>query len=197
MSREVLALAWPVMLSMGLGTLFTLVDAFWVGRLGPTALAAVAPAQFAAWVLWAIGAILETGNAADRIDLRVDQKSRVTTATSELARNIVKYAGSGQFSVNRIEDGERTGVQIVARDRGPGIADVPAALRDHYSTGGTLGLGLPGVKRLMDELEVDSKPGKGTTVTATLWDRAPTRPRRRVTRATTLPRCSRSPIRPA
>lgn len=112
----------------------------------------------------------------------------VSTAASEVSRNIVKYAGSGQFSVNRIEDGERIGVQIVARDRGPGIADVPAALRDHYSTGGTLGLGLPGVKRLMDELIVDSQPSKGTTVTATLWGGEPAGPRRRVAGAAAVRR---------
>ena len=107
----------------------------------------------------------------------------VSTAASELSRNIIKYAGTGQFSVTRVEDDGRTGVRIVARDRGPGIADVPAALRDHYSTGGTLGLGLPGVRRLMDELAVDSERGKGTTITATLWSSEPPQTRRLSTRA--------------
>lgn len=97
------------------------------------------------------------------------QVNAVATAASELARNIVKYAGAGQLSVRKVTDDAGIGVRIVASDRGPGIADVATALRDHYSTGGTLGLGLPGVKRLMDELVVESEPGKGTKITATSW----------------------------
>ena len=105
--------------------------------------------------------------------------SAVSTAASEVSRNIVKYAGSGQFSVAQVEEDGRLGVRVVASDRGPGIADVPSALRDHYSTGGTLGLGLPGVKRLMDDLRIETTPGRGTTVTATIWDSGSAVPMRR------------------
>jgi anti-sigma regulatory factor (Ser/Thr protein kinase) len=111
------------------------------------------------------------------------QVSAVATATSELARNIVKYAGTGNLAVSRIDDGEVVGIRIVASDRGPGIENVDSALSDHYSTGGTLGLGLPGVRRLMDEVKIETTSGRGTKVTATLW----TRGHRRVRRTTNRP----------
>lgn len=95
--------------------------------------------------------------------------TRVVTAASELARNILKYAESGHISHSKLVDGAKLGVEVVARDTGPGIADVDQALADNYSSSGTLGLGLPGVKRLVDEFEVNSEVGAGTTVAFKVW----------------------------
>jgi RNA polymerase sigma factor (sigma-70 family) len=92
----------------------------------------------------------------------------LATAVSEVARNIVRFAGAGEVVIELI-DGPRPGVQIVARDAGPGILDVDLALTDGYSTYDGLGLGLPGARRLMDEFAVASEPGRGTTVTMTKW----------------------------
>lgn len=114
-------------------------------------------------------AVAMTVAVARRAGLDPRRVSVISTAVSELARNIVKYAGSGKLSVETIEEGGRRGLRVIAQDRGPGISDVEAALRDHYSTGGTLGLGLPGVRRLMDDLRIESLAGRGTTVTAVLW----------------------------
>jgi anti-sigma regulatory factor (Ser/Thr protein kinase) len=85
-----------------------------------------------------------------------------------VTRNIVRFAGAGEVVVELIE-GPRRGVQIVARDTGPGISDVEQALTDGYSTCNGLGLGLPGARRLMDEFAIVSEPGRGTTVTMTKW----------------------------
>ena len=95
--------------------------------------------------------------------------TRVVTAASELARNILKYAGTGNISYSKLVDGAKLGVEFVARDNGPGIADVDQALVDNYSSSDTLGLGLPGVKRLVDEFEVNSEVGVGTTVAFKVW----------------------------
>ncbi len=95
----------------------------------------------------------------------------VATAVSELARNIVRYAERGEVVLRLIEDHGKKGVELIAADDGPGILDVPLAMRDGYSTSGSLGLGLPGVRRLMDEFEITSEFGKGTTVTARRWKR--------------------------
>ena len=93
----------------------------------------------------------------------------IATAISELARNIVRYAKSGEIRLTVINGSARQGIQLVAQDRGPGIPDIPQALRDGFSTSGSLGLGLPGVMRLMDEFEITSKRGKGTTVVMRKW----------------------------
>jgi serine/threonine-protein kinase RsbT len=94
----------------------------------------------------------------------------VATAISELARNIVSYAQRGTVTVARLNGHKgAAGLKIVASDAGPGIADVAQALRDGYSSSGGLGLGLPGVRRLMDEFDIASVPGCGTTVTVTKW----------------------------
>ena len=93
----------------------------------------------------------------------------IATAVSELVRNILKYAGTGEIRLRRVNGMGCRGIEIEAIDQGPGIADCEAAMRDHYSTGGTLGLGLPGVKRMMDEFSLESTPGKGTRVTARKW----------------------------
>lgn len=94
----------------------------------------------------------------------------VATAISELARNIVLYAGSGEIVLSPIENGTRRGLRVVASDDGPGIADPAQSMRDGFSTSGRLGLGLPGVRRLMDEFEIESHPGRGTCVTVKKWN---------------------------
>jgi serine/threonine-protein kinase RsbT len=93
----------------------------------------------------------------------------IATAISELARNIVSYAAEGEIRLQAINGGARKGIQITARDDGPGIADVEQALRDGFSTSGSLGLGLPGVLRLVDEFEIHSGKNRGTTVTVRKW----------------------------
>jgi RNA polymerase sigma factor (sigma-70 family) len=95
----------------------------------------------------------------------------IATAVSEVARNIVRFAGAGQIVVEQIEEPQRQGVRVLARDAGPGIEDLDRAMQDGYSTYKGLGLGLPGARRLMDEFEVVTKPGRGTTVTMTTWHR--------------------------
>jgi serine/threonine-protein kinase RsbT len=93
----------------------------------------------------------------------------IATAISELARNIVAYAKRGEIELLPVERNGTSGLAVVARDEGDGIPDVRRALQDGYSSAGRLGLGLPGVKRLMDELEIVSEVGVGTTVTARKW----------------------------
>jgi serine/threonine-protein kinase RsbT len=93
----------------------------------------------------------------------------IATAISELARNIVMYAGQGEVSIRNLEISHRKGIVIAARDDGPGIRSIDDVLRDGYSTSGGLGLGLPGVKRLMDEFAIDSELGHGTMVTIKKW----------------------------
>jgi serine/threonine-protein kinase RsbT len=96
-------------------------------------------------------------------------RTLVATAISEVARNIVRYAVRGEVVLGRDERDGRPGIVVVARDNGPGIAQPELAMRDGYSTGNSLGLGLPGAKRLMDEFELASAPGVGTTVTMKKW----------------------------
>jgi serine/threonine-protein kinase RsbT len=98
----------------------------------------------------------------------VDQ-ARIATAVSELARNILNYAGSGHIIIHEVEQGERKGIQIEAVDQGPGIADVNKALQEGYSTSGGTGMGLPGARRLMNEFNVQTAPGAGTTITCLKW----------------------------
>ena len=93
----------------------------------------------------------------------------IATAISELARNIVSYARTGEIKLKGIHGSSREGIQVIASDDGPGIIDIRQALRDGFSTSGSLGLGLPGVRRLMDEFEITSQPGKGTTVAVKKW----------------------------
>ena len=96
---------------------------------------------------------------------------RIATAISELARNVLSYATSGEIRLEPLNGRNGCGIAIVASDRGPGIADVERAMQDAYSTSGGLGLGLPGVRRLMDEFRIDSAIGQGTTVSAKKWCR--------------------------
>lgn len=93
----------------------------------------------------------------------------IAAAISELARNIVSYAGRGEILLKPARGPNLTGIGIVARDDGPGIRDIPQALRDGFSTSGSLGIGLPGVKRLMDEFEINSVPGRGTMIAVKKW----------------------------
>lgn len=98
----------------------------------------------------------------------IDQ-TKLVTAASELARNTVVYGGGGTLRMEVLEDGARTGLRLVFADEGPGIADIELALRDGHTTGGGLGLGLGGARRLVSDFEIDSAPGRGTRVTVTKW----------------------------
>ena len=93
----------------------------------------------------------------------------IATAISELARNIVSYAKKGEIVLRTLQESRRKGILIIASDDGPGIPDLRLALRDGFSTSGSLGLGLPGVRRLMDEFQIASSPGEGTVVKVTKW----------------------------
>jgi serine/threonine-protein kinase RsbT len=95
----------------------------------------------------------------------------VATVISELARNILLYGECGEIILSAVERDDRSAVIVTARDQGMGIADLPRAMQDGYSTSGRLGVGLPGVKRLMDEFDISSEVGRGTTVTAAIWQR--------------------------
>ena len=98
----------------------------------------------------------------------VDQ-TKVITAASELARNVIVYGGGGTLSLEALNDGSRRGLRLAFADQGPGIADIEAALRDGFTTGNGLGLGLGGAKRLSNEFEIHSQPGEGTRVVITRW----------------------------
>ena len=130
---------------------------------------------------WTIAVTGEDGIVAARQQARLAAKelgfglvdqSRIATAVSELARNVVRYAtgGRGEIAIRERPAGERgMGIEITASDDGPGIANVDQAMRDGFSTSGGLGMGLPGTRRLMDEMEVDSALGRGTRVTVRKW----------------------------
>jgi serine/threonine-protein kinase RsbT len=98
----------------------------------------------------------------------VDQ-TKLVTAASEIARNTVDYGGGGTLLIQIVREGARRGVQLTFSDSGPGIADLKAAMTDGYTTGGGLGLGLSGAKRLSNEFSIESTPGQGTTVTLARW----------------------------
>lgn len=98
----------------------------------------------------------------------VDQ-TKIVTAASELARNTLDYGGGGEVIVQRIDDGIRKGVRLIFEDKGPGIPDIALALKDGYTTGNGLGLGLSGAKRLSNEFEIESTVGAGTRVTIARW----------------------------
>lgn len=106
---------------------------------------------------------------AQRLGMSASLQTMVATAISEVARNMVVYAGCGEILLSVVSDDGRRGIEITARDDGPGIADVDLAMRDGYSTGNSLGLGLPGARRLMDDFVVESVPQGGTTITMRKW----------------------------
>ena len=108
-------------------------------------------------------------DAALRLGFSRTDATFVATAISEIARNITVHAGEGEITVAGLSEDGRHGLIVTARDEGPGIADVPAVLRDDYSSELGLGMGLRGATRLMDEIDVSSEPGKGTTVTMKKW----------------------------
>jgi serine/threonine-protein kinase RsbT len=93
----------------------------------------------------------------------------IATAISEVARNIINYGVKGEIVLRSVNRGDRSGIEIVATDWGPGIPDIGLAMQDGYSTSRSLGIGLPGVRRLMDEVDVSSKVGQGTTVVMKKW----------------------------
>lgn len=104
---------------------------------------------------------------SDKFSL-IDQ-TKIVTAASELARNTLRYGGGGEARIQKIFNGSKNGIRLSFIDEGPGIANIEQALADGYSTGGGLGLGLSGAKRLSDEFHIDTAPGRGTTVTITKW----------------------------
>jgi serine/threonine-protein kinase RsbT len=113
--------------------------------------------------------VLESTLYSRQVGFEETMARMIATAVSELVRNILKYAGSGEIWLRPVKGVGCRGIEIEVVDRGPGISDCDAAMQDHFSSGGTLGLGLPGVKRMMDEFSLESAPGEGTRVTARKW----------------------------
>ena len=107
--------------------------------------------------------------AANELGFGLTDITRIVTASSELARNIFKYAGRGIMLVHSVESDGRTGIQLTFIDHGPGIPDLEQAMSEGYSTSGGFGMGLPGAKRLMDEMELTSALGAGTTAVLRKW----------------------------
>jgi serine/threonine-protein kinase RsbT len=105
------------------------------------------------------------------VKLSLVDQTKLVTAASELARNTLVYGGGGTVEVDRVDNGRRTGIRIVFADQGPGIADLDLALTDGYTTGGGLGLGLSGARRLVDEFDIKTSVGQGTSITVTKWCR--------------------------
>lgn len=105
------------------------------------------------------------------IGLSLVDQTKLITAASELARNTIKYGGGGAVYLDKLADGMRQGVGLVFVDGGPGIPDLALALRDGYTSGGGLGLGLGGAKRLVDEFEIDTRLGEGTAIAVVKWKR--------------------------
>lgn len=105
------------------------------------------------------------------IGLSLVDQTKLVTAASELARNTIKYGGGGEVVFDVLDDGLRKGVGLLFMDAGQGIPDIDSALRDGYTTGGGLGLGLGGSKRLVDEFDIDSRPKEGTAVLVVKWKR--------------------------
>lgn len=108
---------------------------------------------------------------AVEIKLSLVDQTKLVTAASELARNTIKYGGGGEVQVLSLSDGVRQGVQLMFADDGPGIEDLNLALTDGYTTGGGLGLGLSGARRLVDEFAIDTRHGEGTVVSVVKWKR--------------------------
>lgn len=106
---------------------------------------------------------------ATKIGMGLVNQTKVITAASELVRNMLKYANGGKVYIEVVSKGRENGIRLVFEDKGPGIPDIALALKDGYSTGKSLGLGLPGTKRLVSEFNIVSEVGKGTTVTVVKW----------------------------
>ena len=111
----------------------------------------------------------EVRATATRAGLSLVDQTKIITAASELARNTLDYGGGGVARITLLQQGARRGVRVVFEDEGPGIADVEQALRDGYTTGKGLGLGLGGAKRLTNEFQIETEPGRGTRITIARW----------------------------
>jgi len=116
-----------------------------------------------------IVAVFAVREMAASIGMSTLAGSSLATAISELATNVIKYARRGLVTLRAVRRIDQPGLEVVVQDHGPGIADIALAMTDHVSTGGTLGLGLPGTKRLVDEFELTSEVGKGTRVRVVKW----------------------------
>jgi serine/threonine-protein kinase RsbT len=108
---------------------------------------------------------------ASELELTSTDQTLLATAISEVARNITTYAARGEVVLSVVQNDKRRGIQVVARDDGPGIENVELALQDGYTSGGGLGLGLPGARRLVDEFAIETARGQGTKVTMVMWER--------------------------
>lgn len=106
---------------------------------------------------------------AVKIGMSLVNQTKLITAASELVRNMLKYASGGMVSIEVISEGRNSGIRLIFQDKGPGIKDIALAMKDGYSTAHSLGLGLPGTKRLVNEFDIKSKVGEGTTVTIIKW----------------------------
>ena len=106
---------------------------------------------------------------AVKIGMGLVNQTKLITSASELARNMLKYANGGRVTIEVVNSGRDNGIRLTFKDEGPGIANIPLAMKDGYSTTKSLGLGLPGTKRLMSEFKIESTVGKGTTVTVIKW----------------------------
>ena len=106
---------------------------------------------------------------AVEIGFNLVEQTKIVTAASELARNTIDHGGGGRARLQTLQDGGRRGLRLTFEDKGPGIPDIELALKDGYTTGGGLGLGLSGARRLSNEFEIESRPGEGTRVTITRW----------------------------
>ena len=106
---------------------------------------------------------------AVKIKMSLVSQTKLITAASEIVRNMLKYANGGETSIEIVSRGRDNGIRLTFDDKGPGIADIPLAMKDGFSTGRSLGLGLPGTKRLVSEFDIKSEPGSGTTITIITW----------------------------
>jgi len=104
-----------------------------------------------------------------KVGMSILNQTKLITATSELVRNLLKYGGGGRVIVEEVTNGRDNGVKVTFIDNGPGIVDIQLAMKDGYSTGKSLGLGLPGTKRIVNEFSIQTEAGKGTTVTIIKW----------------------------
>ncbi|MFN3791077.1 anti-sigma regulatory factor [Massilia sp.] len=118
-----------------------------------------------------VGLRKQVRERAVAIALSLVDQTKLVTAASELARNTIKYGGGGEVHLDSLADGFKQGIGLLFVDAGPGIPDIETALRDGYTTGGGLGLGLGGSKRLADEFDIESRPGEGTAVLVVKWKR--------------------------
>lgn len=106
---------------------------------------------------------------AERIKMGLLNQTKLLTAASEMVRNMLRYGNGGETIIEIVTKGKDSGIRLTFSDKGPGIADIPLAMQDGFSTGKSMGLGLPGTKRLVNEFDIQSEPGVGTIVTITKW----------------------------